>query len=156
MALFIAWQQEGPTMNAHRQAGASSRTRIKEWFDDEEFWRGMYPFLFRDRRFAEGPEQVDLILALLNSPGRDVLDLCCGPGRLSVPLAQKGFRVTGVDRTQFLLRKAKARAKTANVSIEWVGKDMRDFVRPRVFDAVISMFTSFGYFDNKQEDMLVF
>jgi SAM-dependent methyltransferase len=41
------------------------------------------------------------------------------------------------------------------VRIEWVRQDMRDFVRPEAFDVALSMFTSFGYFDDKGEDLLV-
>ena len=85
----------------------------------------------------------------------DLLDLCCGPGRCSVALAKKGFAVTGVDRTKYLLDKARKRARAARVKIEWVQQDMRDFVRPDSFALVLSMFTSFGYFDDKREDLIV-
>jgi SAM-dependent methyltransferase len=60
-----------------------------------------------------------------------------------------------VDRTKYLLEKARAKATAARLKIEWVCKDMRDFVRPGSFALALSMFTSFGYFDDKQEDMLV-
>jgi hypothetical protein len=75
-------------MTAHLQAGTPPRTRTTEWFDDDGFWRVMYPFLFSDRRFEETLEQVEQTVALLNAPGRAVLDLCCGPGRFSVPLSK--------------------------------------------------------------------
>ena len=84
-----------------------------------------------------------------------MLDLCCGPGRFSIELAKRGFRVTGVDRTRFLLGKAKSREKKAGVKVEWVESDMRDFVRPGAFDLALSMFTSFGYFDDKADDLRV-
>jgi SAM-dependent methyltransferase len=63
--------------------------------------------------------------------------------------------VTAVDRTTHLLNKARTKAKAAHVKIEWVQKDMRDFVRPDCFALVLSLFTSFGYFDDRQEDMIV-
>ena len=129
--------------------------RKKEWFDDDSFWRELYPFMFPEQRFATADEQVAQALALTKPPGKSVLDLCCGPGRCSIALAKKGFRVTGVDRTKHLLDKARAKAKAAHVNIEWVQKDMRDFVRPGAFALVLSMFTSFGYFDDRQDDMTV-
>ena len=86
---------------------------------------------------------------------QSILDLCCGPGRFAVPLARRGFRVTGVDRTTFFLDKAKERAAAENVAVEWVQEDMRTFVQPSAFDLAISMFTSFGYFDDKAEDLTV-
>jgi len=127
----------------------------REWFDDESFWKDLYPFLFPDQRFTEAPEQVEKVLALTRPGGKAVLDLCCGPGRCSIALAQTGFKVTGVDRTKFLLGKARARARAARARIEWIQMDMRDFVRENAFDLVVSMFTSFGYFDDKKDDLLV-
>jgi SAM-dependent methyltransferase len=130
-------------------------SRKKEWFDDDSFWRELYPFMFPDERIADADEQVAKALALTGPTGKSVLDLCCGPGRCSIALAKKGFTVTGVDRTKYLLDRARAKAGAARVKIEWVQKDMRDFVRANSFALVLSMFTSFGYFDNKREDLLV-
>src|SRR5277367_853207 len=131
------------------------RRRKKEWFEDEAFWRELYPFMFSERRIAEADRQMEKVLALTEPAGKAVLDLCCGPGRCSIALAKRGFRVTGVDRTVYLLNKARAKARAAGVNVEWVREDMRDFVRPDSFALVISMFTSFGYFDDKQEDVTV-
>lgn len=127
----------------------------KEWFDDESFWCDFYSFMFPEQRFAGTPEQIAKVLTLTNPGGKTALDLCCGPGRCSVALAQLGFHVTGVDKTKYLLDKARVKAKAARVKVEWVQMDMRDFVRAEAFDLVLSMFTSFGYFDDKQEDVQV-
>ena len=129
--------------------------RKKEWFDDDSFWREFYPFMFPETRVADAHEQIAKALALTKPAGKSVLDLCCGPGRCSIALAKKGFRVTGVDKTEYLLNKARAKAKAARVNIEWVQQDMRDFVRPGSFALALSMFTSFGYFDDRQDDMTV-
>jgi 2-polyprenyl-3-methyl-5-hydroxy-6-metoxy-1,4-benzoquinol methylase len=130
-------------------------TRKKEWFDDDSFWRELYPVMFPEQRFADADEQVANALALTKPLGKSVLDLCCGPGRCSIALAKRGFSVTGVDRTKYLLDKARAKARATHVKIEWVQTDMRDFVRADSFALVLSMFTSFGYFDDKREDMVV-
>jgi len=129
--------------------------RKKEWFDNESLWTDLYPFLFPAKRFTNAFDQIDKALALARPRGKAALDLCCGPGRCAIALAKRGFTVTGVDRTDFLLRKAKAKARYARLRIEWVKQDMRDFVRPDAFDLAINMFTSFGYFDDKQEDLRV-
>jgi SAM-dependent methyltransferase len=129
--------------------------RKKEWFDNDSFWRELYPFMFPEKRIADADQQIVKALALTKPAGKSVLDLCCGPGRCSIALAKKGFRVTGVDRTAYLLKKARAKAKAAHLKIEWIQQDMRDFVRPSSFALVLSMFTSFGYFDNKEEDLAV-
>lgn len=129
--------------------------RAAEWFDDERFWREFYGYIFSEARFAGANGEIEQVLALAKPAGRDALDLCCGPGRCAIPLALKGYNVTGVDRTGFLLEQARARARQAGVAIEWVQQDMRDFVRTGCFDLVVSLFTSFGYFNDKQEDTTV-
>jgi SAM-dependent methyltransferase len=129
--------------------------RRKEWFDDEYFWKDLYSFMFPPQRFKDATDVVKKMLALARPRGRAALDLCCGPGRCSIALAKRRFSVTGVDRTKFLLDKARARARRAGLRIEWVRQDMRDFVRPEAFDLALSMFTSFGYFDDKDEDAVV-
>ena len=61
--------------------------------------------------------------------------------------------MTGVDLSPFLLQKAADLAEEKRVEVEWVEADMRHYLRPEAFDLVISMFTSFGYFDDKNDDM---
>lgn len=127
----------------------------REWFDDEAFWRELYPFMFPTKRFTDTPDQIRKVLLLTKPAGKTALDLCCGPGRCAMALAKEGFRVTGVDKTTFLLGKARAKARAAKAKIEWVQSDMRDFVRPGAYDLALSMFTSFGYFADKRQDLHV-
>jgi SAM-dependent methyltransferase len=130
-------------------------TSKREWFDQEDFWRATYPFMFGPARFEAADEEVGQLLRLIRRRRGAVLDLCCGPGRHAVALAKRGFKVTGVDVTPFLLNKARKRARDEKVSVEFVRADMRDFVRPNAYDVVLSLFTSFGYFDHKDEDKRV-
>src|SRR3954453_16554332 len=122
------------------------------WFEEDDFWRDLYPYMFPVERLAAAPEQVSQILALAGVSGGDVLDLCCGPGRHSVEFARQGFRVTGVDRSPYLLDRAREHAATAGTSIEFVREDMREFCRPDAFDLAVNLFTSFGYFEHQDEE----
>ncbi|HEY2012260.1 MAG TPA: methyltransferase domain-containing protein [Bryobacteraceae bacterium] len=126
-----------------------------EWFEDEEFWRELYPYMFPAERFRMAADQVSQLLTLTGLTGGTVLDLCCGPGRHSVEFARAGFHVTGVDRSPFLLSRARERASQALVSVEWVMEDMRRFTRPSAFDLACNIFTSFGYFEREDDDLLV-
>src|SRR5262249_1434330 len=105
--------------------------------------------------FHLAEDQVEKVLALVGYKDGVVLDLCCGPGRHSLALAKRGIQVTAVDRSEFLLSKAKAEATKLDLEIEFVSNDMRQFVRREAFDLVLNMFTSFGYFDDKDEDLQV-
>ena len=121
-----------------------------EWFEDERFWKLTYPFIFAEERFATAEAEAPELARLTGTPFRRVLDLCCGPGRHSIPLAKQGARVTAVDRSPFLLEKARSRAELEKLDIEWVQEDMRSFVRPDEFDLAINLFTSFGYFGDEE------
>jgi SAM-dependent methyltransferase len=115
----------------------------------------MYPYTFPEETFAKTLPQIEKLLSLTKPVGRTILDLACGPGRHSVALTQAGFLVTGVDKTKYLLEKARERAKTADVDVEWVQADMRNFTRAVAFDMIINMGVSFGYFDDKHDDLRV-
>jgi 2-polyprenyl-3-methyl-5-hydroxy-6-metoxy-1,4-benzoquinol methylase len=91
-----------------------------EWFADESIWEDLYPFTFPESAFAVADEQVEKILRLTGLGGGTVLDLSCGPGRHAVALAKRGFAVTAVDRTPFLLDHARARVEHANLRVEFV------------------------------------
>ena len=88
-------------------------------------------------------------------PGMRLLDLCCGQGRLAVPLALRGLRVTGQDLSRQLLDEAARAAREAGVAIELIERDMRDVHGAGDFDAAINMFTAFGYFDDDAENFRV-
>jgi len=128
---------------------------MKEWFENELFWRELYPYMFDEQRFATADEQVRKIIKLTGIRRDAVLDLCCGPGRHSVALAKRGFEVTAVDRTRFLLKKARRHARSTRARVEFVRSDMRDFVRPGAYRLVLNLWTSFGYFDKKGDDLRV-
>lgn len=128
---------------------------MSEWFKDESFWKEAYDFLFPETLFDDSKKQIENLLKLIDFDVSTVLDLCCGPGRFSIVLAQKGFTVTGVDLSSYLLDKARAKAKAEKLNIEWVLEDMRKYVRPVSYDLVLNMYTSFGYFDDKNDDLIV-
>ncbi len=125
--------------------------------------RPWYETIF-DERYPElfGPlernpeEEVAKILGLLSlSPGAPVLDLGCGRGRHAIPLSLRGYRVTGVDLSEKMLGLARKRAHREGASVEWVREDMRTFVRHRTFDACLSLFTSFGYFNDEENEKVI-
>lgn len=126
---------------------------MTEWHQRDDFWEAMAPKIFTRGHWDAAPAEVDNVVKLLGiSPGDSVLDLCCGPGRHSIELARRGFRVTGVDRYPPYLEEARSRAKSAGVDIELVEEDMRRFCRPVGFDAALNLYSSFGYFEDLEDD----
>lgn len=105
---------------------------------------------------AQASTEVDAIEKVLHlRKGARVLDLACGGGRHSVELARRGYRVTGFDLSEDLLKAARSAAREAHQDIHLVQGDMRELPYRAEFDAVINMFSSFGYFDSIEDDRRV-
>jgi D-alanine-D-alanine ligase len=103
-------------------------------------------------------KEVDLFSSLLRlSPEDKILDLCCGQGRHSLELARRGFKsVEGLDRSHYLIQKAKAHAKKEGLSLKFREGDARRLpYPPDTFDAVMILGNSFGYFETVQDDLRV-
>ena len=79
----------------------------------------------------------------------------CGAGRHSLGLAALGHQVTGLDYSASLVASAARGARAAGVPARFVQGDMRRLKFRGRFDAVINLFTSFGYFDTAAEDLRV-
>ena len=104
-------------------------------------------------RTAEEVDGIEKILHLRK--GGRVLDLACGAGRHSIELAKRGYAVTGYDLSEDLLHQARVDAKRAKVKASFVRGDMRGLRFRGAFDAVINMFSSFGYFESVEDDRKV-
>jgi SAM-dependent methyltransferase len=95
--------------------------------------------------------EVDFVERSLGvSPGEPVLDLGCGRGRHATELARRGYRVTGVDLSLPMLRRASSHAQERGQRIDLRQGDMRELAYDASFAAVYSWSTSFGYFDDDQ------
>jgi len=129
---------------------------MRPWHEDDRFWAVLESFLFDEEKKKSAVGEAGHAVKLLGvEPGAGILDLGCGPGRHSVELAKRGFRVTGVDRTARYLDKARTYASDQGVTVEFVLDDMRTFRRQAAFDGAINLYTSFGYFDDPEEDRRV-
>ncbi len=103
-----------------------------------------------------GEVEADSIKRLLKlRKGSKLLDLCCGVGRHSVPLAGLGLDVTGLDLNTGYLRRARAYAKNEGVKADFVKGDMRSLAYKAEFNAVVNLFTSFGYYDDQQNQAVL-
>lgn len=105
----------------------------------------------------ETQAEVDGVVQLLElAPGARVLDMSCGFGRHSVALAKRGFQVTGLDLSPQLLHHAQEAAVAAGVDVTWIQADMREIPAPaEPYDAVVSLFSSFGLLGTDEEEQKV-
>jgi SAM-dependent methyltransferase len=145
----------GPAQMTMNTESKTSDEAHPEWYANESFWEEMFPYMFPAEKFAAAIEESQKIIALSGIPGGTVLDLCCGSGRHAVAFAKSGYQVTGVDHSRFLLGKAEQFAEEENIAIEWVEQDMKTFMRANAYDLALNLFTAFGYFDKKEDDVQV-
>lgn len=80
-----------------------------------------------------------------------ILELCCGTGRLTLPLVQEGFNITGVDITASMLEQAQKKASDAGLHIHFIEADMRTFALPETYDLIFIPFNSIHHLYTNEE-----
>lgn len=124
--------------------------------NETDWWQKMFDQKYLDTYLGNlTPErtktEVDFIVkAARLKPSDEILDLACGHGRHSIELAKRGFaHVTGLDYSEVFIDKAVEDAEQADVDVRFLRGDMKELPFDSEFDAVLLLFTSFGYFDDE-------
>lgn len=118
---------------------------FKNWFDTE-----YYHILYKNRDWQEAELFIDNLISNLKiNTNSLILDMPCGKGRHSIYLNKKGFNVTGVDLSPHSIQCSN---RFANATLAFFVHDMRKVFKENYFDAVLNLFTSIGYFENKNEN----
>ncbi|PIO48318.1 MAG: methyltransferase type 11 [[Chlorobium] sp. 445] len=129
-----------------------------EWF---ALWFNspIYLKLYEHRNFKEAEKTVETILRYSTIQARcaspKVLDIACGAGRHAVAFAEKGCSVTANDLSPMLLQEARRLAEQHHVKLTFLQKDMREIDFSQDYDLVVQLFTSFGYFEEPDDDKRV-
>ena len=120
-------------------------------------WFGPSYLALYDRELAQRtPNEIDQLELLLKlRPPLQILDLACGQGRHAIELARRGYGVTGLDLSPYLLEVARERAEASGLEVRWVLGDMRRPLDGDRFDLILSLFTSLGYFADPGDDSAV-
>ncbi|MDD7913940.1 class I SAM-dependent methyltransferase [Polaribacter ponticola] len=123
----------------------------KDWFTDW-FNTPYYHILYKDRNDEDAQLFMKNITSFLKIPTNNhILDLPCGKGRHAVFLNSLGYKVTGGDLAENSIKKAKI---LENENLKFKVHDMRQPLNKQ-YDAVFNLFTSFGYFEEDKEDILI-
>lgn len=127
------------------------------WYKD--FFENWYLTFYLSKPRFKPPyikKEVAFIKRALNLPKRaKILDLCCGHGRHLLPLAKMGYQMTGLDLSRKALSILAKNVKNKKLKIRILRGDMREIPFRNKFDAVINMFTAFGYLETDYEDFKV-
>ena len=128
-----------------------------------DWWRNIFNSLYlkTDADVVEDlnltRKEVDLFSKILNLTTDDtILDLCCGQGRHVLELARRKYKVEGLDRSRYLIQKAKASAKKENLNLKFKEGDARKLpFPPDSFEFVTMLGNSFGYFESIRDDLRI-
>lgn len=133
---------------SNKQLEQISNSKTSNWFASW-FDSPYYHILYKERDEMEAQFFMDNIVHYLNLPKEaKILDLACGKGRHSIYLNQMGYHVTGADLSSNSIAIAK---KFETETLKFVEHDMRTPFNQK-FDAIFNLFTSFGYFENEEDD----
>lgn len=117
----------------------------KNYFD--EIYLKIYSFIDTPESNQKQVEFIEKTLELKKE--YKILDLACGQGRHAILLAKRGYNITGLDYSEYLLSVARERAEKEKVKINFIKGDMRELPFKNEFDAIYMFFTSFGYFSDE-------
>jgi len=128
---------------------------FKDWFNNPE-----YLSLYKHRDDHDAKKIITLLFNNIKLPENSrCLDLACGNGRHSILFARKGFNVTGLDLSPYLINQAKKRLnsdyKDQKNKLKFIIKDMRNIGYKNDFDLIVNLFTSFGYFESRKDNFKV-
>lgn len=95
------------------------------------------------------------IFKKMNFKGKDILDLACGTGEMTMRLSKKGYKALGVDLSQEMLEVAQEKAYNNNLKVHYIQQDMTELDLFHPYDAVISYCDGFNYIteDNQLESV---
>lgn len=121
----------------------------KEWFN-EWFNSPYYHILYKNRDEEEARKFIQKLITYLSIQADEkILDVACGKGRHSIFLNELGYEVEGIDLSEKNIEEAK---KAENKKLHFEVHDMRKTYKKSHFDYALNMFTSFGYFEQEQDN----
>lgn len=122
----------------------------------------MYDALMDDVDYEAWADYIDRMLQKHGGPGKRLLDLGCGTGCISIPLAQRGYQVTGVDISEEMLAAAREKSRALQLDIDWRKQDLTSLQlfdeagNEMVFDAAIATFDVFNHLTEPEDLQMLF
>lgn len=96
--------------------------------------------IYRDGRHYDrlfGSPDMPFWLELSRQVGSSILELGCGTGKISIPLAEAGFEVVGLDLSAAMLKEARRKTNNKGLPVRWVQGDMTQFSLGQRFNLII-------------------
>ncbi len=110
-----------------------------------ERYASLYDAMYAEKDYARECDVVQRMFERYGDDVRTVLDLGCGTGNHALPLAERGYAVTGVDRSSEMLAIARTKADAAGADVCFIAGDVRYVDAQGPYDAALMMFAVLGY-----------
>ncbi len=112
-----------------------------------------YDLIYQDKDYSQECDFVEEVFQKFPSrPVKTILDGGCGTGGHAILLAERGYEVTGIDRSEIMIKRAKEKLKD-NLKLDFQITDLRQLDLGRKFDACVCMFAVMNYV-TQTEDLL--
>lgn len=110
--------------------------------DCERIYRNGRHYDLQNKDFVD---DIPFYLRQIKKYGEPVLELACGTGRITIPIAEGGIQITGLDISEPMLSHAKIKAAIKGINVEWIKADYRNFKLNKKFNLIFFPFNSIAH-----------
>lgn len=116
-----------------------------------------YDLIYKSKDYKNETEQVARLIKKYAPAGKKILNVGCGTGNHDLELASKGYKITGIDSSEYMLKEAMRKSASENKSILFEKKDIRfDNIEEQPYDVVLSLFHVMSYLTGDEDIRLAF
>lgn len=116
----------------------------------------IYDYLMQSVDYDDWARYIEEVMEEFDAKGKVLVDLACGTGNTSIPLAAKGYTVYGVDLAPAMLNKAREKARTQNLQVNFLQQDMRELKIPEQADIITCYHDGLNYLLSLEDLKTVF
>ncbi len=117
----------------------------------------VYDRLMQDVPYTQWINYLDRLFERHDIRAREILDIGCGTGNVTLPLAELGYQLTGLDMSAEMLAVSEQKAREKGLQVKWIKQDMRDMdLGGLQYELVISMTDSLNYLNHAEDLVQVF
>lgn len=116
----------------------------------------VYDLLMADVDYEGWATYIQELFSYYGSKPKTIIDLACGTGNITIPLAQRGYQMTGVDISQDMLAVADQKAAELGLPIQWVCQDIRALTGFYGRDGILCACDGLNYILQREDLCVVF